>query len=82
MHSLVLFLGFPERVASVYDTVWFVHHSHEHTRVHSSGRTPIVTVQGGHTDVTNRSEFTAIVQMLVLETEEVPHESSGRSYLA
>lgn len=51
----------------VFDSVLVVHHLLEQCL--------IVGVQRSHGDVPHRPELTAVVQVLVLQTEEVPHET-------
>lgn len=60
---------FPALLAlPVPDPVLLVHHLLQQCLV--------IGVQRSHRDVPHRSELAAIVQVLVLQTEEVPHEAS------
>lgn len=61
---LPAFLALP-----VPDAVLLVHHLLQQRLV--------VCVQRSHGDVPHRSELAAVVQVLILQTEEVPHEASG-----
>lgn len=38
----------------------------------------VVSVERSHTDVSDSSEFTTVVQMFVLQAEEVPHKAPTR----
>lgn len=61
---LPAFLALP-----VPDAVLLVHHLLQQRLV--------ICVQRSHGNVPHRSELTTVVQVLVLQTEEVPHEASG-----
>lgn len=66
-HFIVLFLGRFILLSPVNDAVVVVHHAQN---LYLVGR-----VNRGHRNVPHRSELTAIVEVFVLQTEEVPNES-------
>lgn len=51
------------------DSVLLVHHLLQQRLV--------ISVERGHADVSDRPELTTVVQVLVFQSEEVPHKSPG-----
>lgn len=71
---IVLLLTAALALAPVKYTVLVVHHPQDVCLVGA--------LDGRNRDIAYRTEFTAVIQMLVLQTEKVPYKSSEKKYVA